>query len=136
MAVPVPNKSKRTNKILPQTNLEQGLRLEYPGKKTIEEILAIPPGIFYSNPAFNSIDNRLYHGDNLAVLAALAQDKLVVGKIKLVYIDPPFATASAFESRKQQHAYDDNLIGPAFVESLRERLIFIHYMRYRCYYDL
>ena len=46
--------------------------------------------------------------------------------MRLVYIDPPFATASAFESRKQNHAYDDYTVGPAFVEALRERLILIH----------
>ena len=43
-----------------------------------------------------------------------------------VYIDPPYATDSAFESRKQKHAYDDHLVGAGFVEALRERLVFIH----------
>jgi len=73
-------------------------------------------------------ENRLYHADNLHVLAALAQDESIAGKIKLAYIDPPFATAAAFESRKQAHAYDDYLTGAAFVEALRERLIFIHHL--------
>lgn len=71
-------------------------------------------------------NNRLYHADNLGVLAALAKDEAVAGKVRLVYIDPPFATDSAFESRQQQHAYDDHLTGAAFVEALRERLILIH----------
>jgi len=69
---------------------------------------------------------KLYYGDNLSVLAALAQDAATAGKVRLVYIDPPFATAAAFESRKQKHAYDDHLVGPEYVESLRERLILIH----------
>lgn len=121
MAVPIPTKGRRVD----AARAEQELRLEYPGKKPVEDILATPPGRYFPDSTSTN-DNRLYHGDNLAALAALAQDKAVAGQIKLVYIDPPFATAAAFESRKQQHAYDDHLVGPAFVESLRERLIFIH----------
>ena len=105
---------------------EQGLRLEYPGKKPIKEILATSPGNYEPSEAYCDGDNRLYHADNLPVLAALAQDESVAGKVRLVYIDPPFATATGFESRKQKHAYNDHLVGPAFVEALRERLILIH----------
>lgn len=125
MAVPIPSKSKRSNG--KQGHVEElFLRLEYPGKKPVSEILAMPPGVYIPNPDFAEGSNRLYHGDNLPLLAALAQDESVAGKVKLVYIDPPFATAAAFESRKQKHAYDDHLVGPAFVEALRERLIFLH----------
>lgn len=125
MAVPIPGKTKRANgvKNYPDT---QGFRLDYPGKKSEETILAMPAGRYEPNAAYVGGKNRLYHADNLSVLAALALDEEVAGKIKLVYIDPPFATAAAFESRKQKHAYDDHLVGPAFVESLRERLILIH----------
>lgn len=125
MAVPIPGKGNRTNGVK-EHFVEQGLRLEYVGKKTDEEILATPPGYYVTSANYHAGDNRLYHGDNLTVLATLAQDESVAAKVKLVYIDPPFATAAAFESRKQKHAYDDHLIGPAFVESLRERLILIH----------
>ncbi len=125
MAVPIPGKGKRINKVQDSSS-EQGLRLEYSDKKLVDEILAIPPGHYEVSATFGTGDNRLYQSDNLAVLAALAQDKSVIGKVRLVYIDPPFATDAAFESRKQDHAYDDHLVGPAFVESLRERLIFIH----------
>jgi len=122
MAVPVPPKHKRSQN--PAKTAE--FRLDYPGKKTKEDILSIPAGNYVPDAIFNNGNNRLYHADNLQVLAALAQDKSVVGKVKLVYIDPPFATAAAFESRKQKHAYDDCLTGAAFVEALRERLVFIH----------
>ena len=125
MAVPIPGKGKRTNEVQGHP-VGDGLRLEYPGKRKAEDILATVPGRYQPNAAYLGGDNRLYHGDNLAVLAALAQDESVVGKVKLVYIDPPFATASTFESRKQEHAYNDHLVGPAFVESLRERLVLIH----------
>jgi len=125
MAVPIPGKGKRTDKAQ-DSSFDQGLRLEYSGKKPVKEILATPPGHYEVSATFGTGDNRLYQSDNLAVLAALAQDESVLGKVRLVYIDPPFATDAAFESRKQDHAYDDHLVGPAFVESLRERLIFIH----------
>jgi adenine-specific DNA-methyltransferase len=126
MAVPIPGKGKRSNGVKGHPADTDGFRLEYPGKKSAEEILATPAGRYVPNPAYVGGDNRLYHADNLAVLSALAQDASVAGKVKLVYIDPPFATASAFESRKQKHAYDDHLVGPVFVESLRERLVLIH----------
>jgi len=122
MAVPVPRKNKKIQNLAKTAEF----RLEYPNKKTVEEILQTPAGKYIPDAVFNNGKNRLYHADNLPVLAALAQDKSIAGKIKLVYIDPPFATAATFESRKQTHAYDDYLTGPAFVESLRERLILIH----------
>ena len=125
MAVGIPGKGRRTNEMQGPT-AEQGCRLEYPGKRLVEEILATPPGRYQPSEAYCNGDNRLYHADNLAVLATLLQDESVAGKVRLVYIDPPFATATAFESRKQKHAYNDHVVGPAFVETLRERLILIH----------
>ncbi len=126
MAVPIPGKTKCSSSVQLNPAGTQGFRLEYPGKKSKEAILTTPAGCYVPNPTYSGGENRLYHADNLAVLAALAQDESVAGKVKLVYIDPPFATAAAFESRKQKHAYDDHLVGAAFVESLRERLILIH----------
>ncbi|WP_372486164.1 site-specific DNA-methyltransferase [Stenotrophomonas sepilia] len=126
MAVPIPGKGKRGSGGQDFPVGVVGFRLEYSGKKSTEEILSTPAGRYVPNEAYAAGDNRLYHADNLPVLSALAQDESVVGKVKLVYIDPPFATASAFESRGQKHAYDDHLVGPAFVESLRERLVLIH----------
>ena len=46
-------------------------------------------------------DNRLIFGDNLLALKALEQE--FTGKIKCVYIDPPFNTGQAFEH------YDDGI---------------------------
>lgn len=129
MAVPIPGKGRRSTGIPSRgTTSDEGFRLLYPGKKSAESILASPSGRYVPNPAHIGGENRLYHAENLTVLATLAQDAAVMGKIKLVYIDPPFATAAAFESRKQEHAYNDHLVGPAFVESLRERLILIHHL--------
>ena len=43
---------------------------------------------------------RLYHADNIDVLSALIHDKEVCGKINLIYIDPPYNTGGAFETRE------------------------------------
>lgn len=128
MAVPIPGKAKRCSEVQGGHADAAGFRLEYPGKKSIEEILATPISRFVPIVGYCGEGGRLYHADNLQVLAALVKDKSVFKKIKLVYIDPPFSTAAAFESRTQRHAYDDHLVGPAFVEALRERLILIYHL--------
>ena len=46
-------------------------------------------------------ENMLIHGDNLLALKAL--ENKYAGKVKCIYIDPPYNTGSAFEH------YDDNL---------------------------
>lgn len=48
-----------------------------------------------------TFDNILIHGDNLLALKALEHD--YAGRIKCVYIDPPYNTGTAFST------YDDNL---------------------------
>lgn len=125
MAVGIPGRGAAQTK-RPIKLKEEALRLEYHGKKPRELILATKPAHFTVNTEFNNGDNRLYHADNLSTLAALAKDESIAGNVRLVYIDPPYATASSFESRKQKHAYNDHLTGPEYVEALRERLIFIH----------
>jgi len=40
-------------------------------------------------------DNMLIHGDNLLALKALEQD--YTGKVKCIYIDPPYNTGQMFE---------------------------------------
>lgn len=127
MAVGIPGRGEFQQKGQGKPNGE-ALRLEYPGKKSREAIFATEPARFTINPEYQAGDNRLYHADNLPTLAALEKDEAIAGKVRLVYIDPPYATASSFESRKQTHAYDDHLIGPAYVEALRERLIFLHHI--------
>ncbi|MGL6225283.1 MAG: site-specific DNA-methyltransferase [Thermoguttaceae bacterium] len=123
MAVPIP---RNNNKSAKTSSFPQSFSLHYEGKKSADSILATLPGKYRTSPHYSEGVNRLYHADNLGVLAALAADKTIAGKIRLVYIDPPFATASFFESREQRHAYSDYLVGVDYVESLRERLIIIH----------
>jgi len=58
--------------------------------------------------------NMLIHGDNLLALKALEQE--FTGKIKCIYIDPPYNTGSAFEH------YDDSLEHSTWLSLIRNRL--------------
>ena len=59
-------------------------------------------------------DNRLIFGDNLLALKALEQE--FTGKIRCIFIDPPYNTGSAF-----QH-YDDGVEHSLWLSMLRDRL--------------
>jgi adenine-specific DNA-methyltransferase len=63
-------------------------------------------------------DNRLIFGDNLLALKALEQE--FTGKVKCVYIDPPFNTGQAFPN------YDDGLEHSIWLSLVRDRLAVIH----------
>ena len=60
-------------------------------------------------------DNRLIFGDNLLTLKALEQE--FAGKIKCIYIDPPYNTGNAFEH------YDDRLEHSLWLSLMRDRLV-------------
>ncbi|MBV8812350.1 MAG: site-specific DNA-methyltransferase [Acidobacteriaceae bacterium] len=59
-------------------------------------------------------DNRLIFGDNLLALKALEQE--FAGKVKCVFIDPPYNTGSAFSH------YDDGLEHSIWLSLMRDRL--------------
>lgn len=59
-------------------------------------------------------ENRLIFGDNLLALKSLEQE--YTGKVKCVYIDPPYNTGSAFEH------YDDGLEHSLWLSLMRDRL--------------
>ena len=61
-------------------------------------------------------DNMLIHGDNLLALKALETDPAVCGKVKCIYIDPPFNTGAAFEH------YDDGLDHSIWLGLMKERI--------------
>jgi len=73
----------------------------------------------------NSWQNRLIEGDNLSVLKALYDDPSIKGKVRLVYIDPPFSTKRKFNGNNNELAYDDTMVGEDYLEFLRKRLIFL-----------
>ena len=62
-------------------------------------------------PTYN---NMLIHGDNLLALKALEQD--YTGKVKCIYIDPPYNTGNAFEH------YHDGLEHSIWLSLMRDRL--------------
>jgi adenine-specific DNA-methyltransferase len=63
-------------------------------------------------------DNKLIFGDNLLALKALEQE--YTGKVKCVFIDPPYNTGSAFEH------YEDGIEHSIWLSLMRERLIILH----------
>ena len=113
-------------------------RLVYDGKLTREEVLAQtlaapwqPVRSFCTErPHGDGWHNLLVWGDNLLALRELLADQQgpnrfgTRGKIKLVYIDPPFATRQDFMKDKEK-AYRDKVLGAQFIEFLRRRLILL-----------
>lgn len=95
------------------------LELTWVGK--YDEKPALEPRILIENPEYSYGDgdtgNMLIHGDNLLALKALEQE--YAGKIKCVYIDPPYNTGSAFTH------YDDNLEHSIWLNLMRERLVLL-----------
>ena len=117
MATNVPSKN-RNGKSKP-------VEVSYPNKKSRSDILAAQSANGFDCMRHLSTGNRLYCGDNVCGLKDILKDSSINGQVTLVYIDPPFATNGAFLSRAQRKAYDDDLCGADYVESLRERLILI-----------
>ena len=113
-------------------------RLVYDGKLTREEVLAQTPAAPWQlvrsfcaeRPHLDGWQNLLVWGDNLLALRELLADQQgpnrfgTRGKIKLIYIDPPFATRQDFMKDKEK-AYRDKVLGAQFIEFLRRRLILL-----------
>lgn len=77
--------------------------------------------------------NKLIFGDNLQVMKSLLEMKRAgelcnadgTPGVRLVYIDPPFATKRDFTGKQEERAYQDKIVGARFIEFLRRRLIFL-----------
>lgn len=103
-------------------NRKQKLELTWIGKENRPRleprILLEDPEKSYHSPhrvtKKDVFDNRLIFGDNLLALKALEQD--FAGKIKCVYIDPPYNTGSAFAQ------YEDGLEHSLWLSLIRDRL--------------
>ncbi|MBR1626939.1 MAG: site-specific DNA-methyltransferase [Bacteroidales bacterium] len=95
---------------------KQKLELTWIGKD--DEYKDIEPRILVEVPEKSygdkNTENMLIHGDNLLALKALEQD--YTGKIKCIYIDPPYNTGSAFEH------YDDNVEHSKWLSLMKSRL--------------
>lgn len=120
------------------TGISKEYHLEYAGKKKREQVLAETPAAPWQlvrnfaedNPHEDNWRNLLVWGDNLLALRELLADQQgpnlfgTRGKIKLIYIDPPFATKQDFMKDKEK-AYRDKVIGAQFIEFIRRRLILL-----------
>jgi adenine-specific DNA-methyltransferase len=95
------------------------LELTWVGKdervKLEPRILVKDPSKSYGDP---KAENMLIYGDNLLALKALEQD--FTGKIKCIFIDPPFNTGQAFDN------YDDNLEHSLWLEMMHFRLVLLN----------
>lgn len=110
--------------------------LVYHGKERIEDVLAetmavpLQPATTFGTNG-DGWHNMLVLGDNLQVMKSLVamkhEGKLVNADgtpgVRLIYIDPPFATKQEFRGSKDQKAYRDKVAGAEFIEFLRRRLI-------------
>ncbi len=84
---------------------------KYEEEKLEPRILIEDKSKSYGDP---NTENMLIHGDNLLVLKALERD--YAGKIKCIYIDPPYNTGAAFEH------YDDNIEHSIWLNAMYNRL--------------
>lgn len=96
--------------------MKQRLELTWIGKGE-EDVLE--PRILIENPEYSYGDpdtgNLLIHGDNLLALRSLVASGYA-GKVKCIYIDPPYNTGSAFEH------YDDNVEHSIWLSLMKQRL--------------
>lgn len=101
---------------------KQKLELTWVGKdnrprlepRVLLEVAARSYHAAHSSNDNDIFDNRLIFGDNLLGLKALEQQ--FSGKVKCVFIDPPYNTGSAFEH------YDDGLEHSIWLSLMRDRL--------------
>jgi adenine-specific DNA-methyltransferase len=135
------------------------IRLEWDGKPEVVERLHLPfqtvetinesratrerdAGGLFGSDGPNALDQRnmLIWGDNKLVMSSLLRD--YAGKIKLVYIDPPFDTGADFAYRVsvgdesvdklpsilEEHAYRDTwgLGADSYLSMIYARLVLVH----------
>ena len=97
----------------------QKLELTWIGKgeepKLEPRILIEQPEHSYGDP---DTENMIIHGDNLLALKALEQE--YAGKVKCIYIDPPYNTGNAFQD------YEDGLQHSIWLNLIFSRLQILH----------
>lgn len=115
--------------------------LVYHGKESEGKILADTMGVplqpvrtFGKNG--QSWHNMLIFGDNLQAMKNLhkmKEDGRLINSdgskgVRLVYIDPPFATQQDFKGTQDQQAYQDKISGASFIEFTRKRLVLLKHL--------
>jgi len=117
---------------LEEAESQKEYELKYKGKMRegdiIADTLAAPlqeVRTFNSNNKFDDDwTNKLIFGDNLMALKYLYEDRNIKGKVKLIYIDPPFATKQDF-MKDEEKAYQDKVVGSKFLEFTRKRIVLL-----------
>lgn len=112
--------------------------LVYYGKEREEDIIANtlavplqPVRTFNKNGV--EWHNKLIFGDNLQAMKTLLEMKRRgelcnadgTPGVRMIYIDPPFATKQDFHGSQDQKAYQDKVVGAQFVEFMRRRFILL-----------
>lgn len=96
------------------------LELTWYGK---DEPIKVEPRLLIENKDLSNCENdpetenMLIHGDNLLALKAL--ENKYAGKVKCIYIDPPYNTGEAFDE------YDDNVEHSIWLQLMRDRIVFL-----------
>ena len=102
--------------------------LEYPGNPSAVSSIRRPVASSIAGRAgtarqrYRDLYNAFLLSDNQPAIAAFIETGL---RADLVYLDPPYGTGSGFQSRGLIHAYEDELGGARYVESLRRRLVLL-----------
>ena len=105
-------------------NNKQKLELTWVGKNNPEyDIANIEPRIIEEKPELSNCandpntENMIIHGDNLLALKALLPE--YEGKVKCIYIDPPYNTGN------MGFPYDDNVEHSTWLSVMRPRLVLL-----------
>jgi adenine specific DNA methylase Mod len=106
-----------------------------PRKNSANNTLSLSPDqdCGHNQPGLVAWEKLLIHGENLLALRYLCKQERLSGRIRLVYIDPPFATnqdfiyrpghaATVSRPRRGLLAYHDRLTGEEYLDFLRQRL--------------
>jgi len=112
--------------------------LVYHGKEREEDVIANTIAVPLQRVRMfgqdgNTWHNMLIFGDNLQVMKTLLEMRKIgqlcnsdgTAGVRLVYIDPPFASKQDFRGRQDETAYQDKVGGAKFLEFIRRRLILL-----------
>ncbi len=124
--------------LMPSPPVGRGL-LKWEGKRlpaAVRLVSVVPCESFAGDrSSLMEVGNRIYHGDNLSVLAHLAASGLH-NTVRLVYIDPPFDSNADYVRKVrlrngrsqmlgQQVQYSDTWAGDSYLQFMYERLLIL-----------
>lgn len=100
--------------------------ISYPGKLSYAEVTTPVSTAYRKISKGESLEteivgaNSIMWADNWFGLHSLIESG---NQAQLIYLDPPYATGMDFESRSQEHAYNDSLTNASYIEFMRRRFI-------------